>query len=349
MFSKTACKVNLLFFIIQVHYSHNNVLFVTNQRKNTYICLRFILHLYKTMQRPQEFSAQTIKQKAASLPDTYYGEECNVSLRSSHITRQSTSDGEPLRFDNFGISCCFGGHISSEINLTPQTARAGDFELFFPGTIYRLKEISEDCELIGITLSPFLLDGLLQDADKAFLSRAGMNIKVKLQEKEQRMFRQMSEVFLQALQLYGETSKIGREMSACIMQFALQVCSSDRVVKVESSNRVSELCTRFITLLSQTKGTKRTIGWFAEKLCVSNHYLSMAVKQSSDQSVKNIIDNAVIMEIKVLLRHSDLSVSQIADQLDFPNSSFLCKFFKAKTGITPLQYRHTQNFSSTYH
>lgn len=293
-------------------------------------------------QHPQEFSAQSIKQKVASLPDTYYGEECNVSLRSSSITKQSASDGEPMRFDNFGISYCCSGHISSEINLFPQTAGSGDFELFFPGSIYRLKEISEDCELIGIAISPFLLNGILQDEDKTFFSRVGTNIKVRLDVDEQMMFRQMAELYLQTLQLYGETSKIGREMTLCIVQFALQVCSTDRVVKVESGSRADELCAKFITLLSQTKGTKRTIGWFADELCVSNHYLSLAIKESSGQSVKSIIDNAVIMEIKVLLRHSDLSVTQIADRLEFPNSSFMCKFFKAKTGITPLHYRRRQ-------
>ena len=293
-------------------------------------------------QHPQEFSAQSIKQKVASLPDTYYGEECNVSLRSSSITKQSASDGEPMRFDNFGISYCCSGHISSEINLSPQTAGSGDFELFFPGSIYRLKEISEDCELIGIAISPFLLNGILQDEDKTFFSRVGTNIKVRLDVDEQMMFRQMADLYLQTLQLYGETSKIGREMTLCIVQFALQVCSTDRVVKVESGSRADELCAKFITLLSQTKGTKRTIGWFADELCVSNHYLSLAIKESSGQSVKSIIDNAVIMEIKVLLRHSDLSVRQIADRLEFPNSSFMCKFFKAKTGITPLHYRRRQ-------
>ena len=289
--------------------------------------------------QPQEFSAQSIRQKAASLPDTYYGEECNVSLKSSSITKQSASDGEPLRFDNFGISYCCSGHISSEINLSPQTADKGDFELIFPGSIYRLKEISEDCELIGIAISPFLLDGILADADKTFFNRVGINMKVRLNEDEKLMFRQMAELYLQTLQLYGETSRIGREMTLCIVQFALQVCSPDRVAKVESGSRADELCAKFITLLSQAKGTKRTIGLFAEELCVSNHYLSLAVKESSGQSVKSIIDNAVITEIKILLRHSDLSVSQIADRLDFPGSSFLCKFFKAKTGITPLQYR----------
>lgn len=293
-------------------------------------------------QQPQEFSAQSIKQNVASLPDTYYGEECNVSLKSSSITINSASDGEPLRFDNLGISFCCSGHISSEINLAPQTASTGDFEMFFPGSIYRLKEISRDCNLIGIAISPFLLDGILADADKTFFNRVGTNIRVRLGDKEQLMFRQMAEIYLQALQLYGESSKIAREMTSSILQFALQVCSPNRVIKVESSSRADELCAKFITLLSLAKGTRRTIGWFAEKLCVSNHYLSIAVKQSRGQSVKSMIDNAVIMEIKVLLRHSDLSVSQIADRLEFPNSSFMCKFFKAKTGITPLHYRRKQ-------
>ncbi len=291
------------------------------------------------VQHPKEFSAQSIRRRVFSLPDTYYGEECNISLQSSSITRRSASDGEPLRFDNIGISFCGGGHISSEINLSPQTVSAGDFELFFPGSICRLNEISEDCELIGIAISPAILDEILQGPDRTFFNRVRTNIRVRLEEDEQLMFRQMAGLYLQTLQLYGETSKIGRAMTASILQLALQVCSSYRVEKVESGGRADELFVRFIALLSQTKGTKRTIGWFAEELCVSNHYLSMAVKQSGGRPVKSIIDNAVIMEMKVLLRHSDLSVSQIADRMEFPSSSFMCKFFKAKTGITPLHYR----------
>ena len=289
--------------------------------------------------QPQEFSVQSIRQKAASLPDTYYGEECNVSLNSQHVTLMSAADGEPLRFDNFGISLCCRGTVSSELNLNGQTAEAGDFELIYPGTIYRLKEISEDCEIIGIAISPFLLEEVLRDEDMNFFSKVGRNIRIRLEESEKGLFRQMATVYLHSLQRYGESSKLCRDMTACILQFAQQVCSSERIAVCGSASRTDELCDRFIALLSQSRGTKRTIGWFAENLCVSNHYLSIAVKKSSDQSVKSIIDNAVIMEIKVLLRHSDLSVSQIADKLEFPSNSFMCKYFKAHTGITPLQYR----------
>jgi len=56
------------------------------------------------------------------------------------------------------------------------------------------------------------------------------------------------------------------------------------------------------------------------------------------------INQAVILEAKVLLKHSDLLVFQISDELGFPNPSFFSKFFKRMTGMTPAEYqkkRHT--------
>ncbi|MBO5552932.1 MAG: helix-turn-helix domain-containing protein, partial [Paludibacteraceae bacterium] len=39
------------------------------------------------------------------------------------------------------------------------------------------------------------------------------------------------------------------------------------------------------------------------------------------------------------LRHSDKSLSQLAEEMNFPNTSFLCKYFKRMTGVSPLRYR----------
>jgi AraC-like DNA-binding protein len=40
-----------------------------------------------------------------------------------------------------------------------------------------------------------------------------------------------------------------------------------------------------------------------------------------------------------LLVHTNLSVSEIANQLNFEDQSYFTKFFKRETGITPIQYR----------
>ncbi|MDO5443602.1 MAG: helix-turn-helix transcriptional regulator, partial [Bacteroidia bacterium] len=199
-----------------------------------------------------------------------------------------------------------------------------------------------DCDLIGIAMSPYLLSEILPKEDILFFTQVGESRRVLLEENEQSLFKEMAELYLKVLIKYGESSKFSKSLSASILQFAMRACSSDSAKENTSNNRADEICKKFIALLGQTKGTKRRIEWFAQNLCISSHYLSIAVKQSSGKSVKNLIDNAVITEIKVLLRHSDMSISQISDKLEFPSSSFLCKYFKAHTGITPLHYRNNR-------
>ena len=46
-----------------------------------------------------------------------------------------------------------------------------------------------------------------------------------------------------------------------------------------------------------------------------------------------------ILEIKRLLVHTNLSVTEIAVRLNFPDQSYFAKFFKRETGVSPLQYR----------
>ena len=53
------------------------------------------------------------------------------------------------------------------------------------------------------------------------------------------------------------------------------------------------------------------------------------------------INQSVVLEAKVLLKHSDLLIFQISDELNFPNPSFFSKFFKRMTGMTPAEYQKT--------
>ena len=63
-------------------------------------------------------------------------------------------------------------------------------------------------------------------------------------------------------------------------------------------------------------------------------------KQVSGSTPKELIDNVVVAEIKVMLRYTDLTVQQIAYHLNISSESFLCRFFRRMTGFTPLEYRN---------
>ena len=92
-------------------------------------------------------------------------------------------------------------------------------------------------------------------------------------------------------------------------------------------------------LLEQNFRTERRVGWYAEQLCITPKYLSETVKQVSRLTPNEWIDNYVILEIRVLLKNSTRSIKEIAMEMNFPNQSFLGKFFKERVGMSPSEYR----------
>ena len=74
------------------------------------------------------------------------------------------------------------------------------------------------------------------------------------------------------------------------------------------------------------------------KLYLTPKYLSKLIKNVSGRSAHEWIDSFVILEAKNLLKYSDLPIKQIVDELHFNQTTFY-RFFKAKTGLTPSEYR----------
>ena len=74
-------------------------------------------------------------------------------------------------------------------------------------------------------------------------------------------------------------------------------------------------------------------------MAVSTNHLSKIIKHETGKTAGEFIDEMLIMEIKALLRYSELNVSEITHQLDFTDTSHLSKFFKKYTELSPLGYR----------
>ena len=103
--------------------------------------------------------------------------------------------------------------------------------------------------------------------------------------------------------------------------------------------RADIIFTKFIHLVEGNYKRERRVGWYAEQLCITPKYLSETVKQVSRLTPNEWIDNYVILEIRVLLKNSTRSIKEIAMEMNFPNQSFLGKFFKERVGMSPSEYR----------
>jgi len=125
--------------------------------------------------------------------------------------------------------------------------------------------------------------------------------------------------------------------------FCLDVCNllGNRYQEEQSvPSRSYTIFDDFITLAQQNIREHRDVKWYSSQLCLTSKYLSEAVKKVSGKTAGQWISILVMNEIKLLLRNTTLSVKEIAQELNFPNQSFLGKYFKNATGISPNSYRN---------
>lgn len=103
--------------------------------------------------------------------------------------------------------------------------------------------------------------------------------------------------------------------------------------------REMELFEHFMRLVNKHGNREHTLGFYADQMCLTERYLGKMVRDASGKTAKKWIDRATITAAKVMLHHTDKQIAQIADELQFPNASFFCKFFRRMTGTTPGNYR----------
>lgn len=120
---------------------------------------------------------------------------------------------------------------------------------------------------------------------------------------------------------------------------SLQWAASSQDTKISVLSRREEYCFRFIDLLAKLPKISRRVDFYADKLCLTPKYLTTLIREATGKSAKDWIDDFIISNAQFLLRHSDMSIQQIASELNFPNQSFFGKFFKEHTGYAPSELR----------
>jgi AraC-like DNA-binding protein len=100
------------------------------------------------------------------------------------------------------------------------------------------------------------------------------------------------------------------------------------------SNNYSML-RKFLNLIEKNVSILKFPREYAELLYVTPHHLNAIFKELLGKSAGGMIRDRVVLEAKRL----DISISEIAYELNFRDNSYFSKFFKKYTGITPEEFR----------
>ena len=122
---------------------------------------------------------------------------------------------------------------------------------------------------------------------------------------------------------------------------SVQINDDDRILDVGcggGANIVRQLTDLLATGISRTE---RDVSYYAERLNVSTKYLSATVKRVTGHSVSSFIDRHTVPILKKYLNDERLSLTQIADRMNFTSLSYFSRYCTKHLGQSPSEYRRS--------
>ncbi len=89
---------------------------------------------------------------------------------------------------------------------------------------------------------------------------------------------------------------------------------------------------------------KMSVADYAVLLNVTPNHLNKAVKGATGKSVLEWIDESLMMSAKMMLRNTDLTISEVAERLGILDPSYFARRFKQLTKISPSEFRRLSRF-----
>lgn len=246
----------------------------------------------------------------------------------------------PFSIDDHRLGIIVKGQVRININLVEKTLNGGTLLFIGPGSIISPISFTPDLEIYGFGLSqefpmpfppgqlPMAFNGTQRDfqlpSSEADIATARSIVDSLWQMVHQKDYNRQAVSSLVAAQMYHYDALYRQHYNR------LQTTMS----------REQTIFDRFIYLVNQNATREHRIGFYADRMCLTERYLGTVVRQTSGITAKEWIDRALITRIKVELRHTNKSAAQIADEMNFPNSSFFSKYFKRMTGMTTQEWRN---------
>jgi len=152
----------------------------------------------------------------------------------------------------------------------------------------------------------------------------------------------LKNVFRKAINLVANEEVKSAELFRSFLDLILNYCANlypaDESMLVKGKGHL--LVKRFYQLLEERYRENITVNDYASCLSVTPNHLTQTLKQLTGKTSLEIIKSKQLLEIKRLLVHTNLGVSEISNLMNFTDQSYFTKFFKRETGLLPNVYRN---------
>ena len=251
------------------------------------------------------------------------------------------------RIEGGAFLFCRSGRAEASVNQYQGEVRRNTMVLLLPGSVLMLTDRTEDFRVTFCAFSRDLFSEAAFRLDPSFFralrERPISYPPTRIVEGAAIWFQMAAYTYRDRSNVFRNTIIKNRLQNVLLESYdKMQRFASRQPRTPEITTRQTDLFQRFVALVHEHCSQRREVSFYADKLCISTRYLSTIVRSVARSSAKEFIDRAVILEIKMMLQSTDLSVQEIAYRLRFPDQSYLGRFFKKRTGESPTEYRNTR-------
>lgn len=266
-----------------------------------------------------------------------------VAFEVDKLGRKSDKQLFPIRFEALVLVQCIQGETKAIIDLKEYTLTKDSMLIIHPRNYLMNTFASEDFRANMIMCSEKLLEDVmprLTEIGPLFVQQRSEPI-IKLTEEESVNFVKFYD-FLKNM-LAGDNTPFFKRKITCLMQSLFyEIMDYEYIrtsIELRRKSRKQEVMAKFVLAVSENFRTERQVSFYAEKICITPKHLSAVVKDLTGKTASDWIERYVILEAKMLLKSTDLTIQEISNRLNFTNQSFFGKYFKHQTGYSPSEYR----------
>lgn len=252
--------------------------------------------------------------------------------------------------DYYALCICTAGEINIEIDRQKYKVDAHSFLMAAPSTIVKFLKTSEDFMmkllffdknfLIKNISNPFIIEKM------NLFSKGSYNI-VKTSAKNSSLLQNLLDYLDKKSKKQGKfTEEIIRTIIFNLLLETAEIMEQENSANPGKEEGKKDLYLRFNKLIRENINRERTVQFYADQLHVSNKYLIEIIKKASGKTPHEVIDEALLKEAYVMLGNPDITISEIAFELQFNSASAFGRFFKKHTTLSPSEYRMKENIQS---
>lgn len=251
---------------------------------------------------------------------------------------------EPRRMNCLIVAVCTKGSASYLMNQHKMTVKAGEAIVLAEGEVIDQIELSEDIEGVALLISYSFLYEIIKDMQNlsTLFLLARRHPVFALNELEIENAKEYFELILRKVK--AEPRKFTKDVIRLLLLTMLYDLGDAFYRVIESQEmtvgtRAEQIFVHYIQLVEHHFKEQRRVSWYADKIGITPKYLSETVSNISHKTPNDWIEQYVTAEIRNLLRKTNKKISEIAEEMNFPNQSFLGKYFKENVGMSPSDYR----------